>query len=133
MSWSPLGTKLSIVDPGSNKVDRTERIAVESAKQCERAWTMSIERKTDLGGALRANTGAQIVVADASGEPYIASGAEKIALLIGPEGGWTDEELQACKAAGARVCTFGVHVMRIEVAAPVAVACIIDHERRVPS
>jgi 16S rRNA (uracil1498-N3)-methyltransferase len=129
-SWTPLETKLSVVEPRKNKMDRMARIASESAKQCLRAWTMRVEDMASFKHALRAERGAALVIADQSGEPYSASGAERIRLLIGPEGGWTDDEIDAAKAAGARVASFGAHVMRIEVAAPVACAIILDQERR---
>ena len=127
-SWGALGTKLGVVDPGENKLDRAERVALESAKQCGRAWIMEIGRKASLKDALRG--GGAVVVADASGEPYESNGNDEITLLIGPEGGWTEDELASARDAGARVNSFGVHTMRIEVAAPVACACIIDREQR---
>ena len=127
-SWTPLATKHSVVDPGSNKIERTRRIAAESAKQCGRAWVMEIGRKTEFERAIDVAHGTRIVIADASGGPYVASGAQGVTLFIGPEGGWTDGELAEARGAGASICSFGVHTMRIEVAAPVAVACIIDHE-----
>ena len=129
-SWTPLETKLSVVEPRKNKMDRMARIAAESAKQCLRAWTMRVEEMTTFTRALEVEPGTALVIADQSGEPYARSGAERIRVLIGPEGGWTDDEIDAAKAAGARVATFGAHVMRIEVAAPVACAIIHDQERR---
>ncbi len=127
-SWGALGTKLGVVDPGEHKLDRSKRVALESAKQCGRAWLMEIEQKVSFDQAL--NGGGAVVLADASGEPYKKTGHEEITLLIGPEGGWTDEELAIAREAGVKVHSFGVHVMRIEVAAPVACAGIIDREHR---
>ncbi len=129
-SWTPLETKLSVVEPRKNKMERMARIAAESAKQCLRAWTMRIEEMTSYPSALENQGGAALVIADQSGEPYTPVGAERIRLLIGPEGGWTEHELAAARKAGARVASFGPHVMRIEVAAPVACAIIHDQERR---
>ncbi len=129
-SWSPMSTRFGVVDPGSNKMDRSCRIALESAKQCGRAWVMEIGKKTDFVRAIQGLRGGCAVIADAGGEAYTASGADEIALFVGPEGGWSEDELAAARTAGARVCSFGVHTMRIETATPVAAACIIDHERR---
>jgi 16S rRNA (uracil1498-N3)-methyltransferase len=129
-SWTPLETKLSVVEPRKNKMDRMARIAAESAKQCLRAWTMRIGDMVSFKRAVDGRGNAALVIADQSGEPYAPSGAERIRLLIGPEGGWTDDELAAAVGAGARVASFGPHVMRIETAAPVACAIIHDQERR---
>jgi 16S rRNA (uracil1498-N3)-methyltransferase len=54
--------------------------------------------------------------------------APTIRLLIGPEGGWTPDELRAARDAGARIASFGPHTMRIETAAPVAAAVILHAE-----
>lgn len=129
-SWAPMDTKLGVVDPGANKMERSRRVALESAKQCGRAWVMDVEKKTDFSKALADARGTRLVLADGAGEPYTPTAAERVTLLIGPEGGWTDEELDRARKAGANVCAFGVHTMRIETAAAVACACIIEHETR---
>lgn len=71
-----------------------------------------------------------VVVADASGEPYEAAGEEMIMLAIGPEGGWSEKELNKLRKSGARVCSFGTHILRIETAAVTACSVILDHEQR---
>lgn len=127
-SWVPMETALSVVEPRKNKLERMTRIAAESSKQCLRAWTMRIDDQGSFKESLNAR--GALVLADQSGEPYAACGSDHIRLLVGPEGGWTDAELAAARSAGARVASFGPHVMRIEVAAPVACAIVIDQERR---
>ncbi|MGP1308647.1 MAG: RsmE family RNA methyltransferase [Phycisphaerales bacterium] len=129
-SWTPLETKWSVVEPRKNKMERMGRIAAESAKQCLRAWTMRIGELTQFRDALAVEPGCALVIADQSGSAYTPSGAERVRLLIGPEGGWTDGELAAARDAGALVACFGPHVMRIEVAAPIACAIVHDQERR---
>lgn len=117
-SWSPLACTRGIVDPREGKIDRLHRVCEESLKQCGRAWIMDIGERVPFADAL--HTPHETVIADASGEPYHPRGATDTTLLIGPEGGFTPEELTLARAAGARVCTFGIHTMRIEVAAVVA-------------
>ena len=51
-------------------------------------------------------------------------------MLFGPEGGWSQGELDKLRASGARVCAFGTHVMRIETAVVSACAIMIDAEQR---
>lgn len=123
-SWSALRTDLGVVDPGAGKLERLERIAAESAKQCRRAWKLHIGSPMSVEEALRASPGERVVVADASGEP-LGPGGGDTRLLVGPEGGWTARELDAARAAGATVASFGPHAMRIEVAAAVATAIVI--------
>jgi 16S rRNA (uracil1498-N3)-methyltransferase len=46
--------------------------------------------------------------------------------VFGPKGGWEDSELQAAKAAGFSVITFGGRIMRAETAA-IAMTAILQH------
>lgn len=128
-AFAPLVTRRSIADPRQAKDDRLRRVAVEAMKQCGRAWTMDIGPSTPFRETL---SQPGLVMADASGEPYAASGQRDITLLIGPEGGWTDEERAAAREAGARTASFGPHIMRIEVASVAAAAIILHAERRPP-
>ncbi len=128
--WRPLDTERGVVDPGDLKLDRLRRVALESAKQCGRAWVMEIGEPIALEAALAAG-GAAVVIADGAGGAYRGgSGAATIRLLIGPEGGWSDAERGRIAAAPAAVLAgFGPHVMRIETAA-VAAAAIVLHAAR---
>lgn len=133
-AWSPLETKLGVVDPREGKIDRFHRIAAESSKQCGRPWIMDIGEKVSLAGCLRFGAGVQVVMADASGRevsqlasglgPRLAGGV-KFLVLVGPEGGWMPEELSAAAAAGVPVLRVGEHIMRIETAAVAAVVALM--------
>ncbi len=123
--WRPLDTTRSIVDPREAKMERLTRIAAEASKQCGRAWMMEIGGKATMAEALRTATGTRVVLADASGTPWSGTtAAENVRLLIGPEGGWTPEELAAARVAGTTIARFGPHVMRIETAAVAACAVV---------
>jgi 16S rRNA (uracil1498-N3)-methyltransferase len=124
-SWSPLRTARSIGDERA-RPERLARIAAEASKQCGRPWRLEIGTHIDFGAALG---GGGVVLADASGEPPARTGVPTIRLLVGPEGGWAPEELQAARSAGARIARFGPHTMRIETAAPVAAAILLAIEQ----
>jgi 16S rRNA (uracil1498-N3)-methyltransferase len=126
-AWRPLMTERGVVDPGDVKVERLRRVALESAKQCGRAWVMEIGDPSPLDAALGAGD-EPVVVADAAGGRYRpAAGAASVRVLIGPEGGWSDAERVAiCAAPGITFASFGPHVMRIETAAVAAAAIILD-------
>ena len=122
----PLIAERSTVDPGEGKIERFERTVLESAKQCARAWVMevgkAVEPKTILAEPhdvklIAAPGGTTIGAADLVAK---ISSAASVLILIGPEGGWTDEELTIADTAGATRWSLGPHVMRIETAAVAA-------------
>jgi 16S rRNA (uracil1498-N3)-methyltransferase len=123
------------VDPSAHKLDRLRRHAEESLKQCGRAWLMEIGEATTFADALASRS--SLILADASGGPFslvhhdqtnAATPRDPITLLIGPEGGFSPEEIASARHARATIASFGMHVMRIEVAA-VAACAIVMHQR----
>ncbi len=126
-AWCPLMSGRSIVDRGEGKIDRLRRVCEESLKQCGRAWLMEVAERVVYCDAILAagGGGGEVVIADASGGEYHPGGADSVALFVGPEGGFTPEEVEQARAAGARVCSFGVHTMRVEVAAVVGAAAVM--------
>lgn len=130
----PMHCARSVVEPREHKLERVRRIALESAKQCGRAWLLEIETPRTLADALR--PGGAIVLAHGDGSPCTshvldelrARGSDTglIRLLIGPEGGFEEQERAAARAAGAFELAFGPNVMRIETAAVVAAARLVE-------
>ena len=102
--------------------DRLERRAVESVKQCGRAWLLEIREPVSAGSLFAPGA----VLADASGGE---ASADASVVLVGPEGGWSDEERAHAKAAGVRTASFGVYVMQIETAAVVAAGTLLTADR----
>lgn len=124
-AWSPLISTRAVVDPRRGKLDRLERVCLEAVKQSGRAWAMRIEASV-AARSLPITSG--VIVADRSGDPLGAVGptGEDLTLLIGPEGGWTPDELERFRSGGARIVSFGPHVMRIETAAVVAAGVLLQ-------
>jgi 16S rRNA (uracil1498-N3)-methyltransferase len=46
--------------------------------------------------------------------------------MVGPEGGWTDDEIQQARASGWEIVTLGGRTLRAETAA-IAVAALLQH------
>ncbi|MDX1681531.1 MAG: RsmE family RNA methyltransferase [Phycisphaeraceae bacterium] len=118
-SWRPLRTERSVVDPRPGKIERLEAVALAAAGQCGRAHLMTIEPVTDFADCLALDDGAEGLIACLSGGGPAADlpAGVKVRVLIGPEGGWTDDEREAAEAAGYQPIGLGPHVMRIETAA----------------
>jgi 16S rRNA (uracil1498-N3)-methyltransferase len=119
-AWRPLRTARAERD--AFRADKLERVAIEAAKQCGRAWALELGDWADFAGALE---DPRAMVADATGEPANPATDDTV-LLLGPEGGWTEDELARTRATGRRVCRVGMHVMRIETAAIAASACLLS-------
>ena len=50
----------------------------------------------------------------------------RLAAMIGPEGGWTDDELKQARAHSCKIVTLGGRILRAETAA-IAVATLLQH------
>ncbi|OAI57028.1 hypothetical protein AYO47_08430 [Planctomyces sp. SCGC AG-212-M04] len=48
---------------------------------------------------------------------------------VGPEGGFSDTEIEQCIAAGARLVSLGRHVLRVETAALALAAIVLADEK----
>lgn len=130
-SWTPMQTRLGVVDPRESKLERMQRIVVEASKQSARAWLMEVREKRTFAEALSmpGDPREALILADARGEPFQRTAAPALRVLVGPEGGFTDEEVDSARRAGASIVNFGRHAMRIETAAAAATAIIMNEER----
>ncbi|MCA9279358.1 MAG: 16S rRNA (uracil(1498)-N(3))-methyltransferase [Phycisphaeraceae bacterium] len=132
-SWHSLVSIRTVVEPREGKLDRLRRVAEESCKQSGRPWLMDIGDLLAFEDVADTFPDAHIVIADASGTCYAdiapPNTSHPIVLLIGPEGGWDERELQYAREQNWAVVSFGHHIMRIETAAVAASAIILDHHR----
>jgi 16S rRNA (uracil1498-N3)-methyltransferase len=125
----PLAASRSVVLPqGKNKLDRWIRIATESAKQSRRRGIMKIEPLTSVADALTSNgeRGA-FLSTEPSAQPIadvLDANAEAIRLFIGPEGGWTDDEMALFAKHTFRGLKLTDTILRVETAAVAAMAVV---------
>jgi 16S rRNA (uracil1498-N3)-methyltransferase len=122
----PLITARSVVAPkGMNKLERWQRIALQSAKQSRRVGTLQIDQPTTLKdtiGSLSAKRYFLSTETDASPIARSLGSSAPIALLIGPEGGWTEAEIESMRAANMRGLILTSTILRVETAAIAAAA-----------
>jgi 16S rRNA (uracil1498-N3)-methyltransferase len=115
----------------SHRRDRWARIAVSSAKQCGRAIVPPVFAPTtfDRLVATLERSKALMLVEPRAGQDALTVGAVPVdppsatTILIGPEGGWNDEELQLGSAASLLV-TLGERTLRADAMALVAMAAL---------
>jgi 16S rRNA (uracil1498-N3)-methyltransferase len=125
----PLMTQRSVVHPeGKNKIERWQRLAAESAKQSRRAGVMSIDPLTPVADVLKKFAGRAAYLSTAAGALPPSSifhpPSSSLTLLIGPEGGWSDDELAGFAARDLTALTLGATILRVETAAIAAAAVV---------
>lgn len=99
--------------------DKWTKIAIEACKQCGRLWLPEFQVARDWTEAL-AQCPAQrwIAAVDLPGEPLSTLvRTEDAAVLIGPEGDFTEAEVAQARESGARNLSLGDIVLRSEMAA----------------
>jgi 16S rRNA (uracil1498-N3)-methyltransferase len=120
----PLETSRGVAEATDGARARLERGVIEACKQCGRNTLMQIAAGRRLDRLLaEAGADTRIVIADPGGGPLDAAAptAAEVMALVGPEGGFTADEVAAAEAAGAVRVSLGPHILRVETAA-IAVA-----------
>ena len=122
-----------VVDHGnfSKKIERWQKIADEAVKQCKRGIIPQIQREMTFQEMLNILVKCDLVIfpyeneEDYSIKDYLRSLKEKpgtAAVIIGPEGGFSDSEAEALIRLGARSVTLGKTILRTETAGMTAIA-----------
>lgn len=128
----PLNSDRSIVHPESGKLERFARIAAETAKQCRRRDVLQIlpgqtVRELCAGAAAY---GTKWCLSTLGETRPIASRMSDmkgdVLAAIGPEGGWTDREVDGFAGAGFEAISLGQTVLRIETAAMALAAVVLS-------
>jgi 16S rRNA (uracil1498-N3)-methyltransferase len=127
---TPIAAARSVVAPGEAKQARWRRIAEAAVRQCGRGTPLRIDPCTDLAEALRgADAEARLVLDPRAERARFAAAvgaARSVAIAIGPEGGFTSEELALAAEVGFRPVGLGPAILRIETAAIAAAALAVD-------
>lgn len=126
------------IDPekAKKKVERWQKIAAEAAKQSHRSLIPKVSPVLDWQDVLeKLKSFDQVIVfweEESNRLPYevIDPRAGRIAIVIGPEGGLAQWEVSDLKKLGAEVVTLGESILRVETAAPVALALVLYDLRK---
>jgi len=114
----------------ARKRDHWQRIIESAATQCQQLHLPQLHGPLGLTGCLAALGAARIILLDPGAAPLPLEFAPgSTAVLIGPEGGWTDPERMLAIGSGATPCGLGPLVLRAETA-PLAVLAALRHSRR---
>ncbi len=119
----PVLTQHTEFKPNPKKQERWQKIVLNAAQQCEVRWLPKLQPLEKFADLLPALGSYDLVLVGSLYEgatplrevPFI--GKSKVALLIGPEGDFSKEEVEAAIQAGAIPVSFGDRILRTETAA----------------
>lgn len=119
----PLVTERGIVLPRGGKVERWRRVAEAAARQSLRLRVPEVAELVHFSQAVRGVGGDGVLLHNAPDlEPLEAVIRDPVSLFIGPEGGWSEDELRDAEEAGLAMAQLGPYRLRSETAGMVAVA-----------
>jgi 16S rRNA (uracil1498-N3)-methyltransferase len=113
------------------RVERWRRIALQAAEQSRRDLPPEIATAMKFAESLNSQASMRIVLAESEErtllrdlvKPNMAD-AHSIALAVGPEGGWTNDEIHSFRHAGWIPASLGNTILRAETAAIAATAIV---------
>ena len=114
------------------RVERWQRIACQASEQSRRATPPEIAEPVKLKEAVALNAATRILLAEAEDRVLLkdvlgpAPADGEIILAIGPEGGWTESELELFTNAGWITASLGGNILRAETAMIAATAIVVS-------
>jgi len=128
-AWEATRTDRGLAQASVKRLARWRKIALESSQQSRRTRLPIIEPVTKLANALQVGTAIRLLLDEDPAAPPILSVLREasvaithVALLLGPEGGFTESERAQVVGAGWRPCSLGPTILRAETAATAALA-----------
>jgi len=119
----PILTQHTEFKPNPKKQERWQKIVLTAAQQCEVRWLPKLQPLKKMDEMLPVLPEYDLVLIGSLYEgtkPFrelSLAGNKRVALLIGPEGDFSKEEVEAVVAAGAVPVSFGDRILRTETAA----------------
>ncbi len=121
-------TDSHLATAAAKRVERWRRIAHEAAQQSRRLRPPIIDDAVKLKSALAFEAPTRLLLNENERSKNIrdalAEGSTPIVFAVGPEGGWSEEELAQFSNAGWQSVTLGATILRAETAAVAAVAAV---------
>ncbi len=124
----PLVTRRGVARPQSSTIRRLRRTVVEASKQCGRNLLMEVSPAVQLDSIELPATTLRLL-AHPSEQPtsQLPNDHSSVCVAVGPEGGFTSEEIESASRGGWQLVSLGPRILRTETAALV-LAAWMGHE-----
>jgi 16S rRNA (uracil1498-N3)-methyltransferase len=124
-------TDAHLASAAIKRAERWRRITAQASEQSRRSAVPEIASPMKLNDAVVIAAGLRVVLSEAEEKTrlpdLLAAQVVEAALAIGPEGGWTEDELKLFQQSGWIPASLGPTILRAETAAIAAAAIIISH------
>lgn len=104
-----------------------QRVVISACEQSGRACVPEVKTPLSLPEWLTGTDQSPRLILDPASESKLSgfsSGGDSISILIGPEGGFTDEEIESARKNGITAVSLGPRVLRAETAGPAAITVL---------
>jgi len=125
----PLITARSVVVPKASTVEKFSRAVIEASKQCGRNVLMQVDEPARWNDFLKRTDPPPgryaLHTSGSNGRIDRATVKDGVIVAVGPEGGFTSEEVDEASRMGWKEISLGTRILRIETAAIAAVSILI--------
>jgi len=126
-------TDAGLAIAAKGRMERWRRLVRQAAEQSRRSAPPEISDPIKLKDAIASPADTRIVLAESEQEISLAAALRQhsrpgsLTLAIGPEGGWTADELQLFQQSSWKPASLGGNILRAETAAIAALAVVMSH------
>jgi len=108
------------------RIERWRKIAMEASQQSRRDRLPVLHEAIRFRDSVKRAQGHRVFLEEAGAPPLLRAlpSENHVSLLIGPEGGWTDEERRTASDAGWAPASLGPTILRAETAAIAAISVV---------
>ncbi|BAY64094.1 hypothetical protein NIES22_41850 [Calothrix brevissima NIES-22] len=130
---APVLSDRTLLQPSPQKLERWRRIAAEAAEQSERAFVPTILEPVAFSSSLSLTSSHKYICEARGNFPHLnnclqyqgqMTNDQELVIATGPEGGWTQPEVESAIASGFQAVSLGRRILRAVTAPVVALSLV---------